>query len=319
MFILLTIIFCIITYKFFSKWIWMILPFAIIFDLGLWFVHNWVFTFFMIAVIFVIYGSYLNNKKKEKEKSDNRINISETSKVRNIHQKKEETPSYENTVNEEKLKQARETLEKYNDGYKTEKEIAPGIISSISAISSAPTVKSKSPYTIHRLRRKLYDYVVLDIETTGLDKKDNDIIQISALKFLKDKCVKKFNTYVKPDRDFPLPEKIKEITGITDEDVSNAPDLKDVMPAFKEFIDGFPLVGHNIISFDIPFLFNHGLEITDYKVLDTLNLSRNKLPMIKNHKLPTLKKYYGIDNQSHNSLSDCETNAIVYQKLREIE
>ncbi|MBO2714370.1 hypothetical protein DW673_15200 [Lactiplantibacillus plantarum] len=174
---------------------------------------------------------------------------------------------------------------------------------------------SKPAQYIHRLRRKLTDFVVFDIETTGLNRFEDKIIQISAIKYIKDQKVGTFNQYINPG--FQIDKKIMFLTGIDNSKLESSPTISTVMPSFELFIEDLPLIGHNIVKFDIPFLINNGFSKQDINALDTYPLSDKKLPDLKNHKLPTLKKYFGIANRSHDALNDCETNAIVYQKLRD--
>ena len=68
--------------------------------------------------------------------------------------------------------------------------------------------------TVHHLRRKLKDFVVIDIETTGLQR-DAKIIQLSSVKYKKDELVDTFNRYINPG--IPVPADVSAITGITDQ------------------------------------------------------------------------------------------------------
>lgn len=170
---------------------------------------------------------------------------------------------------------------------------------------------------IHKIRRKLFDFVVFDIETTGLNKQDDEIIQISAVKFIKDKKVDIFDSFISLSRHSSLPLKITMLTGIHDEDLGGAPNISDVLNKFDKFIQDLPLVGHNIERFDIPFLINNGFYRQDIETLDTWRIARSKDIDVPNLKLPTLKNYFGIQNKSHNALEDCVTNAIVYRRLRD--
>ncbi|MBE1727431.1 hypothetical protein HFM82_14515 [Lactobacillus plantarum] len=178
---------------------------------------------------------------------------------------------------------------------------------------SAPVATRPAP-TIHKLRRKLTDFVVFDIETTGLNRFEDEIIQISALKYQDDKLVDQFNSFVNPHRN--LEQNIMYLTGITDADLESAPEPEDVIAEFTAFMNNLPLIGHNIIKFDLPFMIAKGFYLPDIDALDTVPLAQSKLPELKNHKLPTLKNHFGIVNRSHNALNDCTTNAIVYQRLR---
>lgn len=174
--------------------------------------------------------------------------------------------------------------------------------------------RNNSNVTIHHLRRKLYNFVVVDTETTGLEK-DAKIIQISAIRYEHDKPVEEFNKYINPGT-LPLPSKITAITGITTEQLQGAPRINEVINDFMIFIGTLPWIGHNINSFDIPRLINNGFPISEVSTIDTLKLAKKKLHMNK-YGLEELKHYYGIQNRSHNALEDCKTNAVVYQRLRD--
>jgi len=167
---------------------------------------------------------------------------------------------------------------------------------------------SKPAQYIHRLRRKLTDFVVFDIETTGLNRFEGKIIQISAIKYIKDQKVGTFNQYINPG--FQIDKKIMFLTGIDNSKLESSPTISTVMPSFELFIEDLPLIGHNIVKFDIPFLINNGFSKQDINALDTYPLSDKKLPDLKNHKQPTLKKNYGKANRSHHAFNDCETHAI---------
>ncbi|MBU7529491.1 exonuclease domain-containing protein [Lactiplantibacillus pentosus] len=186
---------------------------------------------------------------------------------------------------------------------------------SIEEEKSTMRASTRQAPNIHKLRRKLTNFVVVDIETTGFNRFEETIIQISALKFKKDQLNDDFNCYINPHR--KLQQKISSLTGLTDEKLKNAPDLNYALDKFTHFVADFPLVGHNIMGFDLPFLIEKGFYLPDIEALDTLPLSRRKLPELKDKKLPTLKKYFGVVNRSHNALNDCRTTAIVYQRLRD--
>lgn len=174
----------------------------------------------------------------------------------------------------------------------------------------------RQPIVYHRLRRSLADFVVLDIETTGLDIYTDEIIQVSALKFINDKQINSFNTFVKPKFN-DIDTKIELLTGISNEDVNTAPSIEAVLPKLETFIGTLPIIGHNIDRFDVKFLVQKGFYLPEISTEDTVGMAWKKLSHLPNAKLPTLKKYYGIKNASHNSLNDCVTNAIIYKKLRD--
>ncbi|USS93797.1 exonuclease domain-containing protein [Fructilactobacillus ixorae] len=180
--------------------------------------------------------------------------------------------------------------------------------------------RSPSNVKIHRRWKPYYNYMVLDIETTGLNPVDNDIIQISAIRYIDDKPVKTFNHYVQPQNDEISP-KIYSLTGISNDDVKSGLSLNDALTELEVFYNSNmkpAIIGHNI-DFDITFLTQKGVNISEITIEDTLLMAKQaqKDLSLPNNKLETLKDYFGIKNGSHNSLNDVKTTAIVYQKLRD--
>ena len=98
------------------------------------------------------------------------------------------------------------------------------------------------------------EYIVFDIETTGLDASYDEIIEIGALKIKNNEIVDKFTSLIKPK--YPIDEFITELTGITNEMVKDAPLINEVLPRFIDFIGDEILVGHNI-NFDINFVYDN--------------------------------------------------------------
>ncbi|MDT1957390.1 exonuclease domain-containing protein [Carnobacterium divergens] len=160
-------------------------------------------------------------------------------------------------------------------------------------------------------------YISLDIETTGFTKND-EIIQISACKFDKGKEIDFFDTFIKPKK-AQLSTQIIYLTGITEENISNAPDIEDVSSSLISFIDNLPIIGHNIASFDLPFLSRSGIDLKNNFGVDTLTFSKNLDLGIENYKLETLKKGFNISSISHNALEDARATAIIFEKLKKGE
>ena len=185
------------------------------------------------------------------------------------------------------------------------------------------TKKEKYPIwdlTIHKKRKWLTNYVVVDIETTGLNASFDKIIQLSALKVVDGKITDSFNTYVNPGRkSLPLPRFIEDLTGISSSVLKDAPLFEQVKGNFLQFTKDYPWVGHNIIKFDIPFLYKSGLGPNEYWAEDTYLLAKRNLNrrVLGNLKLETLKKYYHIPLSSHDSLDDCKTTMDVYEHFKQ--
>ena len=161
-------------------------------------------------------------------------------------------------------------------------------------------------------------YVVLDVETTGLNTFTDEIIEIGAVRFENGVEVDSFSELIDPCR--PLPDKIVEITGITSAMLSGKRTLREAMPDFAKFCEGAVLVAHNA-AFDMSF-FKRAFPLIgrefDFVTLDTLALARNLYPNIKNHKLGTLAKLFNVSlTNAHRAVHDARATALVLMKMLE--
>ena len=162
----------------------------------------------------------------------------------------------------------------------------------------------------------LSDYIVFDIETTGFSRERDSIIELAAVKVRNHKIVDTFSELINPN--IPLPDNIVEITHITDDMLKNAPQIKPVMKKFIDFIGNDPLVGHNIISFDMKFISRHALRYCTHRIgnkqVDTLLLARQYLK--GGHKLGEVAAHYGHSAEgAHRALNDVMMNQKVYEDL----
>lgn len=162
------------------------------------------------------------------------------------------------------------------------------------------------------------DYVVFDLETTGLDATTSKIIEIGALKYRNNELVEEFSVLINPECE--IPKVIIDITGIDDNQVRDKLTIKEELPRFIEFIEDLPLVAHNS-SFDLSFIEenikNLNLKPLKNKNIDTLELSKKYIPKAYNHKLVTLKKFFKLNYGSHRSVDDCKTTNYVYQYCKD--
>ena len=163
-------------------------------------------------------------------------------------------------------------------------------------------------------------YVVIDIETTGLDPKYDEIIEIGAIKVESGAEVDTFQSLVKPYE--PVSGFIENLTGITNDMLKDAPTIDEVLPYFLEFIDDFILVGHNV-NFDINFLYDFSLEAKEHHLrndfVDTMRLARwYLLPELSSHKLEVIARHFSCENLSkaHRALRDCEVTNYCFSQLR---
>lgn len=169
-----------------------------------------------------------------------------------------------------------------------------------------------------RLNKYLEDYVVFDLETTGVNPARDVILEISGLKVRGHEEVEVFSRLVNPG--FPIPPDATRINGITDEMVAREQGISDILPEFLKFIDGEILVGHNIQSFDLLFLSRMagqlclGSVMNDY--IDTLLMSRACLPKLFRHRLTDVAAHFNISSEgAHRALNDCRMNQLCYEGL----
>lgn len=162
-------------------------------------------------------------------------------------------------------------------------------------------------------------YVVIDVETTGLDPVRDSLIEVAALKIQDFQIVDSYSSLINPG--IPISSFTTNLTGISNEQLSTAPEPVEVLDALKGFIGTDVVVGHNV-NFDINFLYDnfekylHTHFSNNY--LDTLRFSRKFFKLAPSHKLPTLAEYLQINvDVSHRALEDCYTTNQLYMKLLE--
>jgi DNA polymerase III epsilon subunit family exonuclease len=195
-----------------------------------------------------------------------------------------------------------------------------------SFLVSEEFVKLETEYPFLRRAReqvfglKALSYVIVDIETTGLEPAGNEVTEIAALRVERGEIKDVFSALIKIDR--PLPPEIIQLTGITDELLAEeGQDKGTVLRRFLEFAGSTPLLAHNV-EFDVPFL-NHHLKEGIAKelknpLLCTLKVSRKLLPGLQNHKLATVAGYYKIPAlHAHRAAADVEITYQLWLKLIE--
>lgn len=147
-------------------------------------------------------------------------------------------------------------------------------------------------------------FICFDIETTGLSATRDKITEIGAVKVENGIITDKFSTFVNPE--MPIPQKITQLTGITDEMVKDAPSQSEAVSAFLEFAGDNVLVAHNA-PFDTSFIAkaceDMGREY-NYTSIDTVAISRAILTDIKNCKLDTVAKFLRLGEFNHHRATD---------------
>ena len=164
-----------------------------------------------------------------------------------------------------------------------------------------------------------HKYVVFDIETTGLSPVNDMITEIGAVKIENGIVVDEFSQLINPQ--IPIPDKIVNITGITDEMVKNQPTIQEVLPEFQDFIKDSVLVAHNAV-FDIGFIREQLSNIKrtiNNPVLDTLELTRTLYPHLKSHRLNVVAKHLNVNLVNHHrAVDDAKATAEIFLKSMEL-
>lgn len=168
-------------------------------------------------------------------------------------------------------------------------------------------IDDEAPMVTNPKDKKIDDeeFVVFDIETTGLNSHTNEIIEIGAVKIKAGRIVDRYSQLINPGR--PIPYHITEITSITDEQVANEPKINEVIGKFVDFIGDAVLVAHNA-PFDMGFIkrdIKKYLNI-DYQcsVIDTLQMARDLFPDLKKYGLGDLNKTLGLALEKHHRAVD---------------
>ncbi|WP_294728432.1 PolC-type DNA polymerase III [uncultured Fusobacterium sp.] len=168
-------------------------------------------------------------------------------------------------------------------------------------------IDDEAPMVTNPKDKKIDDeeFVVFDIETTGLNSHTNEIIEIGAVKIKSGRIVDRYSQLINPGR--PIPYHITEITSITDEQVANEPKIDKVIGKFVDFVGDAVLVAHNA-PFDMGFIkrdIKKYLNI-DYQcsVIDTLQMARDLFPDLKKYGLGDLNKTLGLALEKHHRAVD---------------
>lgn len=163
---------------------------------------------------------------------------------------------------------------------------------------------------------KINNYVVLDLEMTGLNPKNDKVIEIAAVKVQNRKITDTYSTLVNPM--VKISERITELTGITNEMVAFAAGTDEAMQKLVDFIGDQVIVGHNI-RFDYSFIkqwaVNQKIPL-ELKAYDTLKLARTLLPQELPKKLESLCEYFNIPRENaHRALDDTIETKLVFEQL----
>ena len=157
-------------------------------------------------------------------------------------------------------------------------------------------------------------YVALDLEATGLDRQRDAIIEIGAVKFRGQEVLDTWTSLVNPHR--PIPLRVTQLTGITQEEVERAPDIHSLLDPLQRFVGACPIVGHSI-SIDLEFLRRYGLFL-DNPLIDTFELAGILMPHAARYSLGTLADELDIEFPiRHRALADAMASKELFLALLE--
>ena len=160
------------------------------------------------------------------------------------------------------------------------------------------------------------NYTVIDLEMTGLSAKNDKIIEIGAARVRGGQVTDTISMLVNPKQH--IPQRVQDLTGITDADVENAADMDEAVENLLDFIGEDVILGQNV-TFDYSFLkqwaVNHKRPLELY-AYDTLKLARKCLPPEQSKKLEDLCIYFGVNRENaHRALDDALETKEIFEKL----
>ena len=171
-----------------------------------------------------------------------------------------------------------------------------------------------------RVEKADNDFVIIDIETTGLSVENDEILEIGAIRIVNGKTVEEYERLIAVKTE--IAQNISELTGITQEQVKeNGKPINEALPSFMDFVKGSEVAGYNV-NFDHDFLLaecsRQGIDITKIKFTDVMTIVKSKLKGMRSYNLESVAKRLGITTkQQHRALSDCYFLYQVYCKLNE--
>ena len=159
-------------------------------------------------------------------------------------------------------------------------------------------------------------YCVLDLETTGFSPVTDKITEVGIMKVKNGEVIDEFSCFVNPEK--PIPQRVVEVTNITDDMVKDAETIDKVFPKILEFLGDSVIVAHNA-GFDVGYL-KHNAKVLgyefDYTYIDTLTLAKDLFPNFKKYKLGKIAEELGIVVEvAHRALDDVDTTVKVFNVM----
>lgn len=171
-------------------------------------------------------------------------------------------------------------------------------------------------YDLNDLKIDDPDFVVFDLETTGLNNRRDRIVEIGAIRYSHGEITSSMNSLINPE--IAIPAVVSSIHGIYDRDVVGKPLIGQILPEFIKFIENSILVAHNA-SFDVGFikksLGRAEITVPEIRVLDTIRLSKKVWPGRKSYSQKNLASFLTIDvRNAHRAEDDCRVCLEILKK-----
>ena len=159
-------------------------------------------------------------------------------------------------------------------------------------------------------------YVAMDVESTGFDPENSEVIEIAIAVFNRTEVLERFESLIRPRG--PVPLEIQQLTGISEDALKSSPRIEDVLQQIRDIVGSRPIVGH-WIRFDVSMLQGSGIPIPNRQI-DTFQLATALLPDLPNYSLGTIAESLGVrfpEDLRHRAMPDVEATIAVFQKLLE--
>ncbi len=188
-------------------------------------------------------------------------------------------------------------------------------------------MSEEKPWVMDRIRRpekgrSILDipdeYIVIDLETTGLSPEYNEIIEFAGIKVVDGKEIESMSILICPKKQ--ITAEVTAINGIDNKMVKNCPSIEAVLPEILAYIGDNVIVGHNV-NFDVNFLYEASMKVLEKPLtndfLDTMRLSKRLYPEMPHHRLSDLIEKFGVgDFVEHRALGDTRQTMECLKKMQ---